>query len=57
MPYPVGKTATELLGTPNPRWAQLYGKALDTGIPLRIEEAENILGRVFDLNIAARSEA
>ncbi|RDI53593.1 PAS domain S-box protein [Microvirga subterranea] len=51
MPYPVGKTATELLGTPNPRWAQLYGQALDTGKPLRVEEREPTLGRTFDLNI------
>lgn len=51
MPYPVGRTATELLGTPNPRWAQMYGQALDTGEPLRVEEAELMLGRIFDLNI------
>lgn len=51
MPYPVGKTATELLGTPNPRWAQLYGQALDTGEALRVEETELTLGRTFDLNI------
>lgn len=48
---PVGRTATELLGTPNPRWAQLYGQALDTGEPLRVEESELTLGRTFDLNI------
>lgn len=51
MPYPVGKTATELLGKPNPRWTKLYGKALDTGKPMRIEETEHTLGRTFDLNI------
>lgn len=51
MPYPVGKTATELLGSPNPRWTELYGRALDTGKPLRIEETEHTLARVFDLNI------
>ncbi|MCO6050375.1 PAS domain-containing protein [Mesorhizobium sp. RP14(2022)] len=51
MPYPVGKTATELLGTPNQRWTELYGKALDTGEPIRIEETEHMLGRTFDLNI------
>jgi PAS domain S-box-containing protein len=51
MPYPVGKTATELLGTPNPRWTELYGQALDTGKPIRIEEDEPTLGRTFDLNI------
>jgi two-component sensor histidine kinase/GAF domain-containing protein len=51
MPYPVGKTATELLGTPNPRWAKLYGEALDSGKPLRVEESEPTLGLTFDLNI------
>lgn len=51
MPYPVGKTATELLGTPNPRWTELYGKALDTSKALRVEETEHTLGRTFDLNI------
>ena len=53
MPWPVGKTATELLGTPNPRWTQLYGKALDTGEAIRVEEEEPRLGKVFDLNIFA----
>ncbi len=51
MPPPVGKTATELLGRPNPRWTELYGQALDTGEAIRIEEAELSLDRVFDLNI------
>ncbi|WP_298089726.1 PAS domain S-box protein [uncultured Sphingomonas sp.] len=51
MPWPVGKTATELLGSPNPRWTELYGEALDTGKPLRVEEAEATLGLIFDLNI------
>ena len=31
MPYAVGRTAAELLGTPNPRWAEYYGRAADTG--------------------------
>jgi PAS domain S-box-containing protein len=53
MPYPVGRTATDLLGTPNPRWTELYGQALDTGKPLRVEETEATLGRIFDLNIFA----
>jgi PAS domain S-box-containing protein len=53
MPWPVGKTATELLGSPNPRWTKLYGQALDTGEPLRVEEPEATLGLVFDLNIFA----
>ena len=51
MPYPVGRTATELLGTPNPRWAELYGRAAETGESIRLEEDELTLGRVFDLNI------
>ena len=51
MPYPVGRTATQLLGTPNPRWAELYGRAAQTGVPIRQEEPEEALGRVFDLNI------
>lgn len=51
MPYPVGRTAAELLGTPNPRWAELYGRAADTGESIRLEEGELTLGRVFDLNI------
>ena len=51
MPWPVGQTATELLGTPNPRWAELYGQALDTDTPIRFKEGEAVLGRVFDLNI------
>ncbi|MBV9108742.1 MAG: PAS domain-containing protein, partial [Gemmatimonadetes bacterium] len=51
MPYPVGQTATQLLGTPNPRWAELYGRAAETGESIRVEERELTLGRVFDLNI------
>ncbi|WP_374047056.1 PAS domain-containing protein [Massilia sp. YIM B02443] len=51
MPYPVGHSATQLLGTPNPRWARLYGRAVETGVPIRLEEGELTLGRVFDLNI------
>ncbi|WP_198383769.1 PAS domain S-box protein [Roseomonas sp. KE2513] len=51
MPWPVGKTASELLGTPNPRWTQFYGQALDTGRSIRVEEDEPTLGRTFDLNI------
>ena len=53
MPWPVGRTATELLGTPNPSWTKLYGEALDTGQAIRVEEAEPNLDRVFDLNIFA----
>ena len=51
MPYPVGRTATQLLGAPNPRWAELYGHAVETGVAIRVEESELTLGRVFDLNI------
>jgi PAS domain S-box-containing protein len=57
MPWPVGLTATELLGTPNPRWVELYGKALDTNRSIRVEEAEPTLGRVFGLNIFALDRA
>ena len=51
MPYPVGQTATQLLGTPNPHWAELYGRAVETGVPIRVVEGELTLGRMFDLNI------
>lgn len=51
MPDPVSRTATELLGTPNPRWTQMYGQALDTGEPMRVQEFEPTLDRIFDLNI------
>lgn len=50
MPYPVGQTATELLGSPNPRWAQVYGRVADTGEPIRWQEAEPTLGRTFELS-------
>ena len=53
MPYPVGKTATQLLGTPNPYWAQVYGQVLDSETPVRVEQVEPMLGRTFDLNIFA----
>jgi PAS domain S-box-containing protein len=51
MEYPVGRKATELLGTPNPRWAQVYGRVAETGEPIRFEEGEATLGRVFDLYV------
>ncbi|WP_342152499.1 PAS domain S-box protein [Methylorubrum sp. SB2] len=51
MPWPVGRTATELLGQPNPRWTELYGQVLETGRPIRVEESEATLDRIFDLNI------
>lgn len=50
MPYPVDRTATELLGSPNPRWAQVYGRVADTGEPIRWQDAELTLGRTFDLS-------
>ncbi len=51
MPWPVGRTATDILGTPNPNWTQLYGRALDTDTLIRVEEDEPTLGRTFDLSI------
>jgi len=45
----VGRKATEILGTPNPRWAQIYGRVAETGQPVRFEESEATLDRVFDL--------
>ncbi|WP_322965046.1 PAS domain-containing sensor histidine kinase [Sphingomonas fuzhouensis] len=51
MPWPIGQTATELLGTPNPHWVKLYGEAIDTGRSIRVEESEPMLDRIFDLNI------
>jgi PAS domain S-box-containing protein len=50
---PIGKTAIELVGRPNPRWLQLYGQMLETGSPLRVKERDVRQGRVFDLNIFA----
>ena len=49
--YPVGRTARELLGTPNPRWIELYGQVAETGEPTRVEEREPVLDRIFDLYI------
>ncbi len=51
MPWPVGKTATELLEIPNPHWTELYGQALDANKPIRVEESVPTLDRIFDLNI------
>jgi PAS domain S-box-containing protein len=51
MEYPVGRKVTELLGTPNPRWAEVYGRVAETGEPIRFEEGEATLGRVFDLYV------
>lgn len=51
MEYPVGRKATELLGTPNPRWAEVFGRVAETGEPIRFEESEATLSRVFDLYV------
>jgi signal transduction histidine kinase len=51
MEYPVGQTATQLLGTPNPQWVEIYGRVVETGEAARLEMIENTLNRVFDLNI------
>lgn len=51
MEYPVGRKATELLGTPNPEWAKVYGQVAATGAPIRFQEGEATLGRVFDLYV------
>ncbi|MEG4809292.1 PAS domain S-box protein [Microcoleus sp. F8-D3] len=51
MEYPVGRKATEVLGTLNPQWAQIYGRVAQTGEPIRFEEGEATLGRVFDLYV------
>ncbi len=57
MEYPVGRKATELLGTPNPNWAKIYGQVAETGEPTRFEENETTLGRVFDLYVFRLGEA
>jgi PAS domain S-box-containing protein len=44
-----GRKATEILGTPNPAWAKIYGRVAETGEPVRFEENEATLDRVFDL--------
>ena len=51
MLHPVGRTATELLGTPNSRWVEIYGRVADTGEPARFEEPDLTLHLVFDYNI------
>jgi PAS domain S-box-containing protein len=51
MEYPVGRRATDLLGTPNPNWAKVYGQVAETGEPIRFEEREASLDRVFDLYV------
>ncbi|HEY9735479.1 MAG TPA: response regulator, partial [Trichocoleus sp.] len=51
MEHPVGRTATQLLGTPNPQWVEIYAQVVETGEAARLEMTENALNRVFDLNI------
>lgn len=51
MEYPVGRTATQILGTPNPQWVGIYGQVAETGEAVRIEMTEDTLNRVFDLNV------
>jgi PAS domain S-box-containing protein len=51
MPHPVGRKATEILGTPNPLWAEVYGQVAETGEAVRFEAEEPTLGRVFDLYV------
>jgi len=45
----VGRKATEILGTPNPAWAKIYGRVAETGESVRFEQKEEILDRIFDL--------
>lgn len=53
----VGRKATEILGTPNPAWAQIYGRVAQTGEPLRFEQKEETLDRIFDLYAFRLGEA
>ncbi|MDZ8092172.1 MAG: PAS domain S-box protein [Nostoc sp. DedQUE05] len=53
----VGRKATEILGTPNPAWAKIYGRVAQTGEPVRVEEKEKTLDRVFDLYAFRLGEA
>ncbi|MFN6483469.1 MULTISPECIES: ATP-binding protein [unclassified Nostoc] len=53
----VGRKATEILGTPNPAWAKIYGRVAQTGEPVRFEEKEETLDRIFDLYAFRLGEA
>jgi GAF domain-containing protein/PAS domain-containing protein len=53
----VGRTATQILGTPNPAWAQIYGRVAQTGEPIRFEEREETLDHIFDLYAFRLGEA
>lgn len=53
----VGRKATEILGTPNPAWAKIYGRVAETGEPVRFEENEATLDRIFDLYAFRLGEA
>lgn len=52
-----GRKATEILGTPNPAWAEIYGRVAETGESVRFEENETTLDRVFDLYAFRLGEA
>jgi len=47
---PAGRTATELLGSPNPNWVRIYAQVAETGQAVRFEQQEETLGRLFSLN-------
>ncbi|MFN6561327.1 MAG: ATP-binding protein [Nostoc sp. ChiSLP01] len=53
----VGRKATEILGTPNPAWAKIYGRVAQTGEPVRFEKKEETLDRVFDVYAFRLGEA
>ncbi|HEY9763633.1 MAG TPA: ATP-binding protein [Trichocoleus sp.] len=53
----VGRKATEILGTPNPAWAKIYGQVAQTGEPIRFEANEATLDRIFDLYAFRLGEA
>jgi len=53
----VGRKATEILGTPNPAWAKIYGRVAQTGEPVRFEQQEETLDRIFDLYAFRLGEA
>jgi PAS domain S-box-containing protein len=53
----VGRKATEILGTPNPSWAKIYGRVAQTGDSMRFEQKEETLDRTFDLYAFRLGEA
>lgn len=44
-----GRKGSEILGTPNPAWAEIYGRVAETGEPERFEQQEETLEKIFDL--------